>query len=175
MKLHRILWVVLTLRACASIERRVGAGSRGDAAGGRPARHVSVEGITEYPLPNGLRVLLFPIRRKRRLRSTSPIWSAPSRELRGDGHGASAGAPALQGFDEHPTSRRSCMTTARARMAARATSAPTTSRRFGDGRQPGMGDRSRSGSHGERVRSRKDLDSEMTVVRNEFELARNRR
>src|SRR5688572_31817043 len=59
MKSVRILWLVLTVIVCASIER---ASAQAPAAP-LPAgvqRVTSVEGITEYSLANGLRVLLFP-------------------------------------------------------------------------------------------------------------------
>src|SRR5687767_10581851 len=59
MKCRRILWLVLTLVVCASIERT----SAQAPAPPLPAgvqRVTSVEGITEYTLANGLRVLLFP-------------------------------------------------------------------------------------------------------------------
>jgi zinc protease len=58
MKRHRILWLVLTLLVCASIER-ISAQSPAPLPAG-VQRVTSVEGITEYALPNGLRVLLFP-------------------------------------------------------------------------------------------------------------------
>ena len=56
---HRILCVILTLSVCASLDRA----SAQSAAVATPAgvqRVTAVEGITEYRLPNGLRVLLFP-------------------------------------------------------------------------------------------------------------------
>jgi zinc protease len=56
MKSHRILWAVITLMVCASLDRA-------SAQSPLPAgvqRVTSVEGITEYSLANGLRVLLFP-------------------------------------------------------------------------------------------------------------------
>jgi zinc protease len=60
MKSVRILWLVLTVIVGASIER---ASAQVPAAAALPAgvqRVTSVEGITEYSLANGLRVLLFP-------------------------------------------------------------------------------------------------------------------
>src|SRR5688572_14890107 len=59
MKSHRIASLVLTVVVCASIER---ASAQAPAAA-LPAgvqRVTSVEGITEYSLANGLRVLVFP-------------------------------------------------------------------------------------------------------------------
>jgi zinc protease len=64
MKRYRILWLVLTVVVCASIERA----SAQAPATQTPAvtlppgvqRITTVEGITEYSLANGLRVLLFP-------------------------------------------------------------------------------------------------------------------
>jgi zinc protease len=64
MKCRRILWLVLTLVVCASIER-VAAQAPAAPASAPPLpagvqRVTSVEGITEYTLANGLRVLMFP-------------------------------------------------------------------------------------------------------------------
>jgi zinc protease len=63
MKCHRILWLVLTVMVCASIERASAQAAAQTPAAPLPAgvqRVTSVEGITEYTLANGLRVLLFP-------------------------------------------------------------------------------------------------------------------
>ena len=65
MKCHRILWLVLTVMVCASIERASAQAAAQTPAAPLPAgvqRVTSVEGITEYTLANGLRVLLFPDR-----------------------------------------------------------------------------------------------------------------
>ena len=64
MKSVRILWLVFTLIVCASIER-VSAQAPAAPASAPPLpagvqRVTSVEGITEYSLANGLRLLLFP-------------------------------------------------------------------------------------------------------------------
>src|SRR5262245_47748992 len=59
MKRHLILWLVLTLLVCASIERVAAQAPAAPLPAG-VQRVTSVEGITEYALPNGLRVLLFP-------------------------------------------------------------------------------------------------------------------
>jgi zinc protease len=59
MKSHRILWVVLTFVVCASIDRASAQGPAVPLPAG-VQRVTSVEGITEYRLANGLRVLVFP-------------------------------------------------------------------------------------------------------------------
>src|SRR4249919_1689274 len=59
MKSHRILWVVLTLVACAATDRAFAQAPAVPLPAGMQ-RVTSVEGITEYTLANGLRVLLFP-------------------------------------------------------------------------------------------------------------------
>ena len=46
------------------------------AGASEPRKVATVEGITEYALDNGLRVLLFPDDSRRRSRSTSPTSSA---------------------------------------------------------------------------------------------------
>ena len=59
MKSHRILCVIVTLLVCVSLDR-ASAQSTAVATPAGVQRVTSVEGITEYRLPNGLRVLLFP-------------------------------------------------------------------------------------------------------------------
>ena len=59
MKRQRILWLVFTLIVCASIER-VSAQAPAAPLPAGVQRVTSVEGITEYTLANGLRVLVFP-------------------------------------------------------------------------------------------------------------------
>src|SRR5688572_14229079 len=59
MKCRRILWLVFTLVVCASIERTLAQAPAPPLPAG-VQRVTSVEGITEYSLANGLRVLLFP-------------------------------------------------------------------------------------------------------------------
>jgi hypothetical protein len=59
MKRQRILWLVFTSIVCASIER-VSAQAPATPLPAGVQRVTSVEGITEYTLANGLRVLVFP-------------------------------------------------------------------------------------------------------------------
>ena len=59
MKSDRILWVVITLLVCTSIDRASAQAPPAQLPAG-VQRVTSVEGITEYRLANGLRVLLFP-------------------------------------------------------------------------------------------------------------------
>jgi len=59
MKCRRILWLVLTLVVCASVEHTTAQAPAAPLPAG-VQRVTSVEGITEYSLANGLRLLLFP-------------------------------------------------------------------------------------------------------------------
>ena len=125
---------------------------------------------------NGLRVLLMPDATQadddgerhlpRRL---------AARELRRDRHGAPARAPGVQGHAVDPRRLRrssagaACASTARPRSTAR-----TTSRRSPRTTRTSTG---RSRMEAERMTqstfSKADLDTEMTVVRNEFEMGEN--
>ena len=137
----------------------------------------SVEGVTEYRLANGLRVLLVPdpsASNRHRARHL-PRRLAP-RGLRRERHGAPARAPAVQGHrSATPTSRRSSTS------AARASTAPPRNDRTNyfetlpaTRRQPRLGARPGGRPHGRtRCVRKEDLDSEMTVVRNEFEMGEN--
>ena len=64
-------------------------------------RVTSVEGITEYRLANGLKVLLFPDPTKQTITvNITYLVGSRARELRRNGHGAPAGAPRVQGDAE---------------------------------------------------------------------------
>ena len=65
-------------------------------AGERPKKIVAVEGITEYQLENGLRLLLYPDSSRPKVTVNMTVLVGSRHEVRRDRHGPSAGAPALQ-------------------------------------------------------------------------------
>ncbi len=154
--------------------------SRGAARDGgsrrAPERVTSVEGITEYRLANGLRVLLFPDPEQADHHGEHhlPGRLAP-RELRRDRHGAPARTHVVQGHGApHGHSRRSWRRMARGPMAPPRGTAPTTTRPSTPARKTCAGRSiSKPTAWSIPVVEKKDLDSEMTVVRNEFEMGEN--
>ena len=65
----------------------------------------SIEGITEYTFPNGLRVLLFPDNSKPKITvNVVYLCRLPQRRLRRNRHGAPAGAHGLQDDQLRPRS-----------------------------------------------------------------------
>ena len=136
----------------------------------------TVEGITEYRLDNGLQVLLFrdPSKATITVNMTYLVGSR-RRKLRRDGHGASARAHAVQGLDEVPGhSRRDPQPRRAVQRHDRRGTARTTSRRSTRPKRISSG---RSTSKSDRMVNafvaQEDLDTEMTVVRNEFERGEN--
>ena len=131
----------------------------------------TVEGHHRIPLANGLQVLLVSGRDQADDDGQRhvPGRLAP-RELRRDRHGAPARAPAVQGHaDDRGTSGRSSAGAACASTARPGTTAPTTSRR--SPRRDDNLDWALAMEADRMVNSfiaRKDLDTEMTVVRNEM-------
>ena len=143
-----------------------------------PERVTSVEGITEYRLANGLRVLLFPDPSQADDHGEHhlPRRLAP-RGLRRDRHGAPARAHGVQGHAAATRTSRSELHDARRALQRHhlRTTAPTTSRPSpATDENLELGARARGRPHGQLASSRKkDLDTEMTVVRNEFEMGEN--
>ena len=175
MKSHRILWVVLTVIVCAAIE---GVPAQTPAAPPLPAgiqRVTSVEGITEYTLANGLRVLLFPDQSK----STITVNATYLVGSRHEGYGETGMAHLLEhllfkGSTRHPNIPKELQdhgsrpngTTSYDRTNYFETFSAT------DANLEWALDLESDRMVNAFV-SRKDLDSEMTVVRNEFEAGEN--
>ncbi len=148
-----------------------------DAAQPAGAQKVTtVEGITEYRLANGLRVLLFPGPSKQTI--TVNITYSSARGTR------ATAKPAW----------RTCWSTCCSRARRRHPNIPKELTERGarpngttsfdrtnyfetfpaTRRQPALGARSGSRPHGQFLRgAQEDLDTEMTVVRNEFEMGEN--
>ncbi len=95
-----------------------------------PAKVVSIEGVTEYRLANGARVLLFPEASRPTITvNMTVLVGSPARGLRRDRHGPPARAHGLQGHADAPaTCPRPSATTAPASTAPPTSTAPTTSR-----------------------------------------------
>ena len=173
MKSHRMLFAMVALLVCMSAGLCVGAGSRGDAAGRRAACHV---GRRNHPVLASERAARPAVPRSVEIdghgeRHLSRRLQA--RGLRRDRHGAPAGAHALQGLHQAPQHPEELQDRG---SRPNGTTSYDRTNYFETSRRPtptSMGARSRSRPHGERVRRRNDLDSEMTVVRNEFETGEN--
>ena len=138
----------------------------------------SVEGITEYRLDNGLQVLLFPDNSKPTF-TVNVTYMVGSRH---EGYGETGMAHLLEhmlfkGTDKHKaTSWPSSAPTAPPSTAPPITTAPITSKPCPPPTTISAGPSKWKPTawFNSRV-SRKDLDSEMTVVRNEFEMRRKQR
>ena len=141
-----------------------------------PVRVASVEGITEYRLANGLRVLLFPD-------PTKPTITVNITYLVGSRHenyGETGMAHLLEhmlfkGTQKHPNVQPgAAWRTARVRTPRPGSTARTTTRRS---RPPTRTSKWALELEADRMVNsfvaKKDLDSEMTVVRNEFEAGEN--
>ena len=155
--------------------RKVAAQLPGKHLPGTPAKVTEVEGITEYRLANGLRVLLFPDQSQAHHHGERHLpRRQPPRELRRDRHGAPARAPDVQGHAEAPRHRpRSSTSAACASTAPPGWTAPTTT----SCSRPATTNLAWAiEMEADRMVNsfiaRKDLDSEMTVVRNEYEKRR---
>jgi zinc protease len=139
------------------------------------AQVTQVEGITEYRLANGLQVLLVPDDAKptTTVNVTYRVGSA-ARKLRRDRHGPPAGAPGLQGHADH---RNVWAEFSKRGLRANGTTGIDRTNYFAS--FAANDDNLRwylAGRPTSMVNSfiaKQDLDTEMTVVRNEFESGEN--
>ena len=113
-------------------------------------RVTSVEGVTEYRLSNGLRVLLFLICRNKPLRSTLPIWSAHfTRTMAKREWPIFWSISSSRAARSIPTYPRNSWSMVRVRRNNLAGSNQLLRDVSSQRRQPGLGARSRSGPNGE--------------------------
>ena len=87
-----------------------------------------VEGITEYRLANGLRVLMFPDQTKQTIMSTHIPCGLSHRKLRRDRYGPLAGNTCLQRYPEHPNIPQELTAHGSVQTAVPGLTAPTISK-----------------------------------------------
>jgi zinc protease len=184
MKRHRILWLVLTVIVCASVEHASAQAAAQTPAAQTPSatplppgvqRVTSVEGITEYSLANGLRVLLFPDQSKATI-TVNATYLVGSRH---ENYGETGMAHLLEhllfkGSKKHPDIPKELQD--RGARPNGTTSYDRTNYFETFSASDANLEWALDLESDRMVNSfvaKKDLDSEMTVVRNEFEAGEN--
>ena len=141
-----------------------------------PQKVASVEGITEYRLDNGLRVLLFPDPSRPKVTVNLTVFVGSRHEGYGEtGHGPPARAHALQGDARRiPTSPRSSRSAGPSSTARPGSIGPITTRRCtaSDENLEFALELEADRLVNSFIKGA-DLATEMTVVRNEFEMGEN--